>query len=69
MNNDSIVTLVIIIVGFIIVFFVGRSFFRLIGKSSSGKSRKQREIDQYAFSQANDDERWHEIGKFIVRVG
>ena len=63
MNSDGIVVLVVVVIGVIVVILLGRAFFRLIGKASAGKSPEQLEINRRAYSQADDDERWHEMGK------
>jgi len=64
MNIDNKgVVVVVIVVCVIVVIFLGKAFFRLIGKAAGGKSREQLEIDHRAFSQADDDERWHEMGR------
>lgn len=63
MSNDGIGALVVIAIGVVVVIFLGRAFFRLIGKASARKSSEQLEVNRRAYSQADDDERWHEVGR------
>ena len=61
--EDPGIVIVVVVIGVILVIILGRAFFRLIGRAAGGKSREQLEIDRRAFSQADFDERWHEMGK------